>query len=79
MADFRKLHAAYELEVPIIWLQTISPGRFIATACDLPGAGRCTARPIHPGHQRRTAVHVPLPLPQLEDAYAEAVTRRRLH
>ena len=27
-----QLHAAFELEVPIIWLQTISPGRFVSVA-----------------------------------------------
>ena len=30
--DNRKLQEAFEREVPLIWLQTITPGRFVVTA-----------------------------------------------
>lgn len=76
--DNRKLHAAFELEVPIIWLQTISPGRFVSVApvylveAD-PANGQYT---LAISNELRSAFRSSTPL---EAAYAESITRRRLH
>jgi putative restriction endonuclease len=76
--DNRKLDEAYESEVPIIWLQTISPGRFAAvTPVYLIAAdARAGNYRMAIGEELRSAFRSASPL---EAAYAEAITRRRLH
>ena len=76
--DNRKLQEAFEREVPLIWLQTITPGRFVATApvylvdAD-PVEGKYT---VALDNEMRLAFNAPTPL---EAAYARTLVKRRLH
>ena len=76
--DNRKLQAAYELAVPIIWLQTISPGRFVSVAPVylMEADAQRGQYTLAISDELRSAFRSSTPL---EAAYAEAITRRRLH
>jgi putative restriction endonuclease len=76
--DNRKLHEAFEREVPLIWLQTITPGRFVATAPVFlvgadPVAGKYT---VALDNEMRLGFKASTPL---EARYAQALVKRRLH
>ena len=76
--DNRKLQAAFEREVPLIWLQTITPGRFVVTAPVFlvdadPVAGNYT---VALDNEMRLGFKAPT---RLEAAYAQALVKRRLH
>ena len=76
--DNRKLHAAYELEAPIIWLQTISPGKFVSVAPVylMEADVQHDEYTLAISDELRSAFRSSSPL---KASYAEAITLRRLH
>ncbi|MGV1038013.1 MAG: HNH endonuclease, partial [Candidatus Nanopelagicales bacterium] len=76
--DNRKLHAAYELSVPIIWLETVTPGRFVVAApVYLVDADEFTGQyTLALTSELRSLFVAGTPL---EARYVERITRQRLH
>ncbi len=76
--DNRKLLAAFELSVPLIWLQTIGPARFVVAApvylvAADPSSGQYS---VAITQELRSSFNSSTPL---EVAYVDRITRERLH